>query len=246
MHGWNLVETSDYEEWRRMRHGLLTASDVSSVMSLSPYGSRAKVAASKRGPVPGDISSSAMRGGSFLEAGVFAWFLDDLRYKAREEGYPEPVGNTCRMPGGQSMLVRHPDPTLRLAASPDGLVSWGGYALVEVKVSSPKRWAEDWAGGATSLKVPKLWEMYSKVEPPSFGKCPLRHWVQLQTQLMCTGVQRGFMVGCCGSVRLDYEFLADPAFQEHIKVAARHFASDVWPSGLDIPTPVLQAMGQEA
>jgi hypothetical protein len=220
-----VVEAPTYEAWRRARHERLTASDVASVMGIG-YTYREAVMRAKLGPLPKDFSTSAMRGGSFLEAGIFAWFLDDLRRHAQAEGGPPPLGDTCRGLSGQSLLVAHPDVDAALAASPDGLVTVGDEAsLVEVKCTNPDRWPLDWGLGAT--KIPRAWLMYSTVEPPSYGKCPLKHWVQLQTQLLCTGVDNGYIVGNCGTKRLDFPFPADHAFQASILKAARNFRAEL-------------------
>ncbi len=223
---WNVVPAETYDAWRVARHTLLTASDVASVMGLSPHGSHNKIVATKRAPLQDNFVSSAMRGGQFLEAGVFAWYLDDLGRHNAALDMPPPEGDTCRSTLGTSLLVRHPNPAVRLGASPDGLViDCGVPSLVEVKVTNPDAWARDWGLGAT--KIPRAWDKYSDVEPPSFGKCLLKHWVQLQTQLLCCGLQYGAVVGNCGTVRLDFAFEADAAFQAHIEAATVAFWAEV-------------------
>lgn len=223
---WSVVDAPDEAAWKLARHGLLTASDVAGVMGLDPHKSRAKVMAAKRAPEPPDVFvSSAMRGGQFLEDGVFRWWLDDLSRHNRKLGVAAPMGSTCRTTSGVSMLVRHPDPTLRLGASPDGLVLDGDVpTLVEVKVTNARRWADSW--GPANMKLPRAWGRYSDVDAPSVGKCPLRHWVQLQTQLYVCGIEWGVIVGCCGTERLDYHFEADVHFQECIAHEVRRFWLD--------------------
>lgn len=221
-----LVDAPTYPEWRAARQRYLTASDVAGVMGLSPHSSLAKVLKAKLPLEPGpDVSTSAMRAGGYLEDGVMRWWVDDLNRKAREEGAERDayVAVACRHASGCSRLYAHPDQDAALAASPDGLLTWEGMldALVEVKVTNPTAWAEQWGQAAT--KVPRAWTRYSSVEPPSFGRCPLRHYIQLQTQLLCTGMGRGYVVGACGTVRMDLGFDADPAIQQHILTAARDF-----------------------
>jgi hypothetical protein len=134
--------------------------------------------------------------------------------------------------------VRHP--SVALGASPDGLVLDGGVAsLVEVKLTNPARWADSW--GLAATKIPRAWAKYSSVMPPSYGKCPLRHWVQLQTQMLCTGVGQGVIVGCCGTERLDYAFDSDPHIQGIIVRETESFWRDVL-DGTGKPT---QAVGEE-
>lgn len=222
---WNVVPTATHEEWLAARQRYLTASDVAAVMGLSPYGSRARVLKSKLAP-PVDLSTSAMRAGQFLEDGVFAWFLDDLQRtaKASDGLIPVPTGERCRGEAGQSLLVAHPDPELALAASPDAILLTGGErALVEVKVTNPDAWA-DWAKPNTHRR----WAEYAgTTTPPSDGACPLRHWVQLQVQLLVTGESWGWVVGVCGTQKRPSVFPAHPAFQARIMGAARQFALDV-------------------
>lgn len=222
---WHIVEAPDEAAWRFARHRLLTASDVAAVLGLDPHKSRNKVLEAKRCPEPPDVFvSSAMRGGQFLEDGVFRWYLSDLAYHNRELGVPPPEGSTCRSASGVSLLVKHPD--LALGASPDGLVlDYGVPHLVEIKLTNHRRWVDSW--GIEATKVPRAWARYSKVEPPSYGKCPLKHWVQLQTQMVCTGVERGVVVGCCGTERLDFPFDADPHFQSIIISETERFWLDV-------------------
>lgn len=209
--GWNVVDAPDEAAWKLARHRLLTASDVAGVLGLDSYKSRNRVLAAKREAEPPSVYvSSAMRGGQFLESGVFAWYLDDVRRHSAELGTPPPEGNTCRLPGGTSMLVRHSDQLL--GASPDGLVVDSGVAsLVEVKLTNPARWADSW--GPAAMRIPRAWSRISDVMPPSYGRCPLRHWIQLQTQMLCTGVPLGVIVGCCGTERLDFHFGADAHIQ---------------------------------
>lgn len=210
--------------WLAARSGVLTASDVAAVMGLDPHKSRNKVLAGKRATASDTFVTSAMRGGQFLEPGVFGWYLDDIRRHNAEMGLPPPDGNTCRHPGGASMLVTMDGH--RLGASPDGLVvDCGVPHLVEIKVTNPDRWDDSW--GVRAVKTPRAWRRYSSVESPAYGKCPLKHWVQLQTQMLVTGVSSGVIVGNCGTRRLDYPFRADPAFQRSILEACDEFWRDV-------------------
>lgn len=221
---WRVVEAPSYDLWREARHGLLTASDVAAVMGLSPYGSFERVLKDKLQPwnAAEGYVSSAMRAGTHLEGGVFAWWFEDAMRVARDRGEPTPTGTILRGAGGTSMLVAHPEARFRLAASPDALVILDARPrLVEIKVTNPTGWAKNW--GDVGERIPKRWALYSNNPPPTLGLCPLRHWVQLQTQLLVTGVGEGFVVGCCGTVRATHRFEADPKFQLAIERASLTF-----------------------
>src|SRR6185295_20391639 len=96
-----------------------------------------------------------------------------------------------------------------------------------------QRWADSWGFAAT--KVPRAWSRYSDIMPASYGKCPLRHWIQLQTQMACTGVGRGVIIGCCGTERLDFHFEADAHIQGIIISETERFWRDVL-DGTPAPT----------
>lgn len=224
---WNVVQCPSNADWRAARHRYLTASDVAAVLGLHPHKSRNKVLADKRGPADTgpERRVKAMRGGQFLESGVFEWYLDDLRYAAEQSGLPLPEGEVLRNEQGTSLLVAHPDPMLRLAASPDGLVVEGPCAwLAEIKVHGPRQWAlwYELPGPKARARAEEL-GILSTSEP----KCPLQHWVQLQVQLLCTGVKAGVVVGNCGSERNDAPFDADAAFQARVVEATRAFWAEV-------------------
>ena len=121
-------------------------------------------------------------------------------------------------------MVRHPNAGARLAASPDGLLlqPWGVPTLLEVKITNPKTFLREWGDEATGGRWNPAWG-----DHPTVGRCPVRHWVQLQCQLACTGLRDGYIIGACGTVRLDLKFGADTAFQEKILSAAINFAVDV-------------------
>jgi hypothetical protein len=247
--GWNIIRCADHAEWLAKRHDYLTASDVAAVMGLSRYGSRAGILNAKAAPPKPEFSSDAMRAGQFQEAGVFRWFLDGQQ---RAQAAMGAFGGELRgalfselLDGSTTSkaVVVHRDPALRLAATPDALLwcaGWPGGVLVEVKVTNPKAWAEDWGTGACT--VPKRWLEYGEPNP-TLGHCPLRHWVQLQTQLLVTGAGAGWVVGACGTVKLERLYPAHPAFQAHITRTAREFAVAVdaeraarMQRGLDVAT----------
>lgn len=224
---WNVVQAADTEAWLKAREQYLTASDVSAVLGCNPHKSRNSVLKAKRAALAGEeargFSSSAMWAGQFLEEGVLRWFLYDRTKEALALGESEPVGGVLRSPEGVSLLVAHPDPTLRLAASPDGLVEYGDLTrhLVEVKVCGPEGSWLKWALPCTS----KAWaEMGRSAE--GLG-CPVPHYIQLQVQLLCTGESFGWVVGNCGTARRDHPFGRDEELHERIVRATREFWLEV-------------------
>jgi hypothetical protein len=219
---WQVVVCSTTQEWLAARHRFLTASDVAAVLGMHPHKSRAAVLKDKRAAFEPSTRPpvKAMRAGHFLEPAVLDWFADDCRlntsnprqYVAHEQ---------CRNPEGTSLLVRYADPDLRLAASPDGVLLFrepdGSMVneLAEIKCHGPRQWA--------------LWDEPSKSRawPGARLGVPLQHWVQLQTQLLCCGEQAGWVVGNCGSERLEKRFDADPAFHARIIEATCAFWREV-------------------
>ena len=223
---WCVVAADDHASWLKAREGYLTASDVSAVLGCNPHRSRNAVLAAKRAALAGEpakgFGSSAMFAGQFLEEGVLRWFLHDLTKEALSLGESEPVGGVLRNANGTSLLVSHPDPTLRLAASPDGLVEYGDdmRVLVEVKVCGPEGSWLKWANDCTS----KAWAGMGRA--PGLG-CPVPHYIQLQTQLLCTGETFGWVVGNCGTARRDHPFPADLELHATIERATREFWTEV-------------------
>ena len=250
--GWNVVTAPDRESWLDARRRYLTASDVAAVLGLHPFKSRAKVVAEKQaglagGDRPWTFESSAMRAGQYLEAPVMQWWADDQRMAnvRNPDKYPLRLVSAGVVRGlmGESLLVSHPDPGLRLAASPDGVLLWergDRFAeLVEVKVHGPKQWA-NWVGAWSPKQVRAA--VVLGLEPSAIEEegevadwpCPIQHWVQLQTQLLCTGVGSGWVVGNCGSERREHHFEADYGFHERVVAAAREFWAEVDPGPLDV------------
>ena len=220
---WRVIEASTAEDWLRARAGYLTASDVSAVMGLNPWKSRASVLRKKQGVADGPPRfESAMMAGQFQEEGVFRWFLHDRAAEAVALGEEAPVGCIVRNPLGVSVLVEHPKSELMLAASPDGLMVRGDgeRQLVEVKVLGPEGSYPRWSDPCRSIP----WRELGKRRNVD---CPVQHWVQLQTQLLCTGEGFGWVVGCCGTKRMDHPFAADLDFQRRIEDAAVEFWGEV-------------------
>jgi hypothetical protein len=222
---WKVIEAATSEDWLRARAGYLTASDVSAVLGLNPYKSRASVVRKKQGQ-DDDRSSrfggSAMMGGQYLESGVFEWFLHDRAVEAVALGEEPPVGCIVRNPLGVSVLVEHPRSELMLAASPDGLMVRGDgeRQLVEVKVLGPE-------GSYLKWDLPCKSEAWKAMKRHANHGCPVQHWVQLQTQLMCTGEGFGWVVGNCGTKRLDHPFPRDEDIIRRIEDATAEFWKDV-------------------
>lgn len=221
---WRVVEAATAEDWLRARAGYLTASDVSAVLGLNPYKSRASVVRKKQGveDKPSRFTAAAMMAGQFLESGVFEWFLYDRAAEALALGEDPPVGAIVRNPLGVSVLVEHPKSELMLAASPDGLMVLGDgeRQLVEVKVLGPEGSYPRWTTPCRSTS----WKHMRR--DPDLG-CPVQHFVQLQTQLLCTGEQFGWVVGNCGTKRMDHPFKADHDLQRHIEDATVEFWAEV-------------------
>jgi hypothetical protein len=226
---WTVVVAAGPLEWLQARKRFLTASDVAAVLGLHPHKSRAAVLKDKRTPpsTAPERPVRAMRAGHFLEPAVLAWFADDKRIEAEALGDELPTWAQCRNPEGTSLLVRHPDESLRLAASPDGVVvgrwlSGVGTTLVEVKVHGPRQWAL-WDAELRGVRLTNA----RKFGVPTDLTCPPQHWVQLQTQLLCCGETRGWLVGNCGSERRDHYFEADCAFHARVEEATAEFWKEV-------------------
>jgi hypothetical protein len=230
---WNVVSAGSYEEWLAARERYLTASDVSAVLGVNPYKSRARVVAAKREALAGAAverrAFSAMEAGQFCEEGVVRWFIHDRAKEALSIGEDAPVGGVMRNAFGTSVLVAHPDPAIRLAASPDALVVYGDGMrhLVEVKLLGP---------GSHDGEVPGSWQKWTHPSrsrawaamgrEPALG-CPVPHYTQLQVQLLCTGERFGWVVGACGTKRTDHAFARDEALHEHIIKATNEFWAEV-------------------
>lgn len=221
---WKVIEAATSEDWLRARAGYLTASDVSAVLGLNRYKSRASVVRKKQGidDKPSRFTAAAMMAGQFQEAGVFEWFLYDRTVEAVALGEEPPVGCIVRNPLGVSVLVEHPRSELMLAASPDGLMVRGDgeRQLVEVKVLGPDGSYPKWGGACTS----NAWKAMRR--DADLG-CPVAHYVQLQTQLMCTSEGFGWVVGCCGTKRMDHPFPADADLHRRIEDATIEFWLEV-------------------
>lgn len=214
---WRVVEASEYTDWLAARDRYLTASDVSAIMSLNPNKSRRAVLDAKAAALSGGGHGksarvvSAMLAGQYLEEGVFEWFKHDRTVEAVTLGEAEPTGGVLRNLNGTSLLVAYPG-ELRLAASPDALLVYGDGSrqLVEVKVCGPTGSWPKWSEPVKS----RAWEKLGR-DRYSLG-CPVQHYVQLQTQLLCTGETFGWVVGNCGTARSDHPFPSDQDLQDAI------------------------------
>lgn len=226
---WNVVKAESAEAWLAARHGYLTASDVAAVLGLHPHKSRAAVLKAKRAaPDLEPRVVKAMRAGHFLEPAVLAWFLDDQGALAESLGEARPEGAQCRNEAGTSVLVAHPDASLRLAASPDGLLVGGASPplCVEVKVHGPRQWAlwdvePQHSRLAAAMKFKARW-----TDANEYGY-PVQHWTQLQVQMLCCGATGGWLVGNCGSERREHFCAADEAFHERVVEETRKFWDEV-------------------
>lgn len=220
---WRVIEAATAEDWLRAREGYLTASDVSAVMGLNPYKSRASVLRKKHGVIePQSRFAGAMMAGQFLESGVFEWFLHDRAAEALALGEDPPVGSIVRNPLGVSVLVEHPRSELQLAASPDGLMTMGDGSrqLVEIKVLGPEGSYGRWDAPCRSI----AWKPLARGRDVG---CPVQHYVQLQTQLLCTQEEFGWVVGNCGTKRMDHPFPADQDLHRRIEDATIEFWAEV-------------------
>ena len=220
---WRVVEAATSEDWLRAREGYLTASDVSAVLGVNPYKSRASVVRKKQGIAEpaSKYTAKAMMAGQFLERGVFEWFLFDRAAEAVALSEDPPTGDVVRNPAGVSVLVEHPSAELRLAASPDGLMVCGDGSrhLVEVKVLGPEGTYLKWSDEPSST----AWRAMRRT---GVG-CPVPHYVQLQVQLLCTGEHFGWVVGNCGTKRMDHPFPVDADLHRRIEDAAVEFWREV-------------------
>lgn len=231
---WNVVDAPDHESWLRARTRFVTASNASTLLGVNPYMTWRRLVAETRTALtagqPVERSAPAMRAGQFLEPGVFAWWMDDIAYANGKRGLPAPVGSTCRHPSGASMLVAHPNPDIRLAASPDGLADLGDrMALVEVKVHGPKAWAKVEDEDVRAL-VDGKWAAAGLPPKRLAGETDWAentHYVQLQTQMLVTGVDYGVVVRCCGTERRDTYFHACPDLHRLLEAATMKFWADV-------------------
>lgn len=237
---WNVVAAFEPADWLAARERYLTASDVSAVLGANPYKSRASVVRSKQDAIAGTVKPDrvvgAMMAGQFLEEGVLRWFLYDRTKDALALGESAPAGGVLRNPTGTSMLVAHPDPALRLAASPDALVSYGDGSrhLVEVKVCGPavtEVHVEErtyYSGGSwVAWGKPSTSRAWAAMGcDPALG-CPVQHYIQLQTQLLCTGESFGWVVGNCGTARRDHPFERDADLHARIVDATLEFWNEV-------------------
>lgn len=220
---WRVVEASTAEEWLRARAGYLTASDVSAVLGLNPFKSRASVLRKKQGEAdPPSRFAAALMAGQFLESGVFEWFLHDRAAEAVALGEDPPVGGIVRNPLGVSVLVEHPKSELRLAASPDGLMVRGDgeRQLVEVKVLGPE-------GSYLKWSAPCRSQAWKHMRRHADLGCPVQHYVQLTTQLACTGEGCGWVIGNCGTARMDHFFVRDEDLIKRIEDATVEFWAEV-------------------
>lgn len=231
---WNVVAAATPAEWLAARERYLTASDVSAVLGCNPYKSRNKILKAKGDAMEGRVSDErnvgAMYAGQFCEEGVVRWFLHDRKAEALALGEAPPVGGVLRNADGVSVLVRHHDEGLRLAASPDALVvtSDGLRYLLEIKLLGP-----GWVDEATGDIVPGTWHKWGNPCTSrawkDFGRgrsdlpCPVPHWIQLQTQMLCTGERFGWVVGACGTKRTDHPFSADLDMHKRIEDATVEF-----------------------
>jgi hypothetical protein len=171
-------------------------------------------------------SVGAMYAGQFQEEGVVRWFVHDRTAEAMALGETPPVGGVLRNAAGVSILVRHPDASLRLAASPDALVLCGDGTryLLEVKVLGPGSHDGEVSGSWQRWPEPcksKAWRTELDRDPHT--PCPVPHIIQLQTQLLCTGERFGFVVGACGTKRTDHPFGVDHDLHNRIIDATQAF-----------------------
>lgn len=231
---WNVVQAGSYEEWLKARERYLTASDVSAVLGCNSYKSRNKVLAAKRAVLNGAAQQalelrafSAMEAGQFCEAGVVNWFMHDRAKECIALGEAAPTGGVVRNAFGTSVLVAHP--TLRLAASPDALVTYGDGTmhLVEVKLLGPGSHDGEQEGSWQRWPRPctsRAWAAMGR--DPNLG-CPVAHYIQLQTQLLCCGQTFGWVVGACGTKRTDHPFKLDSDLHKRIEDATVEFWKEV-------------------
>ncbi len=232
---WNVVATADPDAWLAARDQYLTASDVSAVLDCNPYKSRASVLRSKAAALEGKPLTSrpvgAMYAGQFQEEGVVRWFLHDRTAEALALGEDPPTGGVLRNAAGVSILVAHPDASLRLAASPDALVveGDGNRYLVEVKVLGPGSRDGEVEGSWQRWDHPCKSKGWARMGRSAHTPCPVPHIIQLQTQLLCTGEGAGWVVGACGTSKTEHPFGADTDLHARIIEATQAFWKELAP-----------------
>lgn len=160
---WRVVSGRTHEDWLAARQQYLTASDLAAVLGHG-YRSRNSVVKAKAFPGPEFKGNRRMMMGQFLEDGVacaFGFFTQQHVVRVRS-------------PEGASVLVAHPDPAVRVAASLDAVVLGADgvpTAAVEIKCTS------------------------GKVAEYNFNAAR----IQLQCQLAVTGLPQGWVVVCAGT-----------------------------------------------
>ena len=223
---WRVVPTESLDGWLAAREGFLTASDAAAVLGVHPFKSRGRVLREKRERYDRGFrpDAMAMRAGQYLEAPVFRWWLDDQGALWR--------GGMCRDYSGSSLLVRHADDFVLLAASPDAVAvdPLERTHLVEVKVHGPKQWAA-WVEPPTGVRLERCLSL--DVPESVLGAVPVHHWVQVQAQLLCTGESLGWVVGNCGSERREFKVIADAGFWAKLESATVEFWAEVAAGGSD-------------
>lgn len=223
---------NDRASWLAARRGVLTASDVATVLGIGG-GSKREVLRSKLSSdeVRPDIHTLPQVAlGRHLESGVFEWFVEDTIHE---------TASRC------GALVQHPDVPW-LAATPDALLD---DEPVEIKVamdSSRPNWHAEtvrmrgWPerpvpvplGVRSRFPFENLWpaknegptlratflalmrDLRATVHAMGEPRAPLKYWVQLQVQMSCLGADAGWIVGLqAGSGRFDLYYERDTEFE---------------------------------
>jgi putative phage-type endonuclease len=154
------------EQWLELRRGDITASDIAAICGASPYRSAARVWAEKRGLVPPQEMTDAMRRGLWGEAAVF-----------------------------EALMHEHPDWTIRRAkvylrdteagigATPDGVAmvpGIDGVVIIQAKVVAAPVFMRDWAHGDGSV---------DDVD----ARAPLHYQLQTLTEMRLADASRGVL-----------------------------------------------------
>lgn len=160
----NWVHHKDREAWLKERETGIGASEAAAILGVSPWMSALELYAHKVGQAPAvDLAAEneAVEWGLSLEAPVLARW--ERETKRRLITIPRPASVWAK-----GILDSEGKPFI--LATPDGMAEWpdGEIGLVEVKTTGGYNLAE--------------WEA---------GEAPTNYEIQLQQQMLCTGLRRG-------------------------------------------------------
>lgn len=216
-----IIPCPDEASWHRERSKLLGASEVAALFDCHPYLTKRQLWMRKKGLVPPDDETEAMEAGKFAELMLAPWYakrtgrrvLTPQEFYRGAAGYETPATVD---PVPFAIIVRHP--TLPLQCTPDRILQCSNEGCELPSFGLPTR------NGVLQLKNADRWLLDQWEGEEGAVTAPLCYQVQVQAELLCTGLKWGALAASIGGNRLRHlDIEAHPAFQSKLGAACVNF-----------------------